>query len=176
LGSGASLVLADLAVNALNVIKPSSGNVFTFDRRLSGLEILGLNSVHLDSRALLFTFGAALITGIIFGLAPALQGARADLSEGLTSSGARVSAPAGVLLGKNALVIGEVAMAMILITGGGLTIKSFALLIGTRSGIDPQNVLTVHIDVPGRGTPPLLSFSLSSKTAPRRFPGCSRPG
>jgi putative ABC transport system permease protein len=173
-GGAASLLLADLAVSSLNLIKPSSGNAFAFVRRLSGLEILGFSSIHLDSRALFFTFSAALATGVIFGLAPAFRGSRADLSEGLKRSASRTSA-GGVLRAKNLLIVCEVAMAIVLLTGAGLLIKSFARLTGTPSGIDPENVLTANLAVPGPAANSAAFYSQLEERA-GRIPGVLSAG
>lgn len=148
LGAAASLAVAYVGVRALGSINPIEGN--PFGRRISGLTFLGLSSIHLDSRALLVTLAVALLTGILFGLAPAWQGSRADVTDALKSAGARPSGFAGirVLTGKSVLVVVEVALAVVLLAGAGLMIKSFGRLIATRSGIDPENLLTMRINLP----------------------------
>jgi putative ABC transport system permease protein len=150
LGAAASLALAYAGVFALNLINPVNGNALAFGRRLSGLTILGLDSIHLDSRALVFTLGVALVTGVIFGLAPAFAGARTDVNDALKNANAR---PAGIawFASKSLLVVTEVALTMVLLAGAGLTLKSFERLIATRSGVDPDNVLTVRVNFPGEG-------------------------
>ena len=92
LGAVASVVLAWAGVHALELINPANPNTVgnAFGRRLAGMSALGLSSVRLDSRALLFTFGIALLTGTLFGLAPAVQGSRADVADALKSGGGRV--------------------------------------------------------------------------------------
>jgi putative ABC transport system permease protein len=151
LGAAASLALAYAGVFALNLINPVNGNALAFGRRLSGLTILGLGSIHLDSRALFFTFGTALLTGVLFGLAPAFAGARTDVNAALKNGSAR---PAGLgsLVSKSLLVVAEVALTMILLAGAALTLKSFERLSATRSGVDPENVLTVRLNFPGAGS------------------------
>jgi putative ABC transport system permease protein len=149
-GAAASLVLAWCGVQALGAINPVAGN--PFGRRLSGLTVLGLSSIRLDSRALLFTFTIALATGILFGLAPAFQASRADVSGALKNAGARFSSVAAA--GKSMLVIVEVALAMILLVGAGLMIKSFGRLLATQSGVDPENVLTLRVNLPGMANDP----------------------
>ena len=81
----------------------------------------------------------------VAGLRPA-----ADVTDALKSAGARPSGFAGlrVLTGKSVLVVVEVALAVVLLAGAGLMIKSFGRLIATRSGIDPDNVLTVRLNLP----------------------------
>jgi len=147
IGAAASIAVAYLGVRALGSINPISGN--PFGRRLSGLTLLGLGSIHLDARALLFTFAIALATGVLFGLAPALQASRADYTEALKNA----SRPTGIaglrlLTGKSILVVTEVALAVVLLAGAGLMIKSFSRLLATRTGVDPGNVLTVRLKLP----------------------------
>ena len=144
MGGAASVALAWWGVRVLGAINPVAGN--PFGRRVSGLTVLGLSSIRLDSNALLFTFGVALLTGILFGLAPALQSSRADVSGALKNAGARSSVAAAA--GKSALVVVEVALAMVLLIGAGLMIKSFGRLLNTQSGVDPENVLTLRVNLP----------------------------
>jgi len=156
LGGGASLVLADAGVFALNLINPVRGHVFTLARGLSGLTVLGLNSVHLDARALLFTVGAAFVTGILFGMAPAFDGARADLNVGLKNADTGTTV-VGRFSGKSLLVITEIALAMVLLTGAGLMLKSFERLIATRTGVNAENVLTTQMRFNGTGSRPFFN-------------------
>lgn len=146
LGAGAGLVLAYAGVFALNLINPANGRIFALDR-IPGLTALGFSSIHLDARALLFTVGSALLAGLLFGLAPAFEGTRTEVNYGLKNT---AFAPQGLPLfsGKSLLVVTEVALAMILLAAAGLMIRSFAHLIATRTGINPENVLTVPINPP----------------------------
>ncbi len=146
-GAAAGLLLAWWGVHLLADVNPTAGN--PFGQRISGLALLGLSSIRLDSAALLFTVLIALATGLLFGLAPAWQGSHADVTSALKSAGTR---PAGVAF-KSALVVTEVALAVVLLTGAGLMLKSFARLIGTRSGVDPENVLTMRVNLPKGSTP-----------------------
>ena len=150
LGGVASLTVAYVAVQALTAINPGADQTFTFGHRLSGLTLLGLGSIRLDWRAFLFAFGCALACGVFFGLAPALHSARANVTDALKSGG-KSSSSGGIriLAGKSVLVAAEVALAVVLFTGAGLMIKSFGRLTTTRSGVDPDHVLTVRLTVPG---------------------------
>src|SRR4029079_16756080 len=82
-GAVASVALAYAGVQALAAINPANVDNFTFGRRISGLSLLVLTSIQVDARALLFTFAIALATGLLFGLMPALQGSRADVTDSL---------------------------------------------------------------------------------------------
>jgi len=155
LGGLASLLFAYAGVSAVNAMDLARNN-FAIGRRLPGLTLLGLGSIHLDGRTLLFTFGIAVLTGILFGLAPVWQGIRAELNEFL-QSGSRsvIGAP---LRGRSVLVVAEVALAVILLAGAGLMMKSFSRLFATRTGVDPANVLTARLRVPLGPDPAVASF------------------
>jgi len=153
-GGAASVVVSYLGVSALNVINPA-GNALGFGAgpsalpaswRLSGLTLLALNSIHVDSRALLFTFVIATLTGMLFGLAPAWQASRAELSDALKKSHEHLSVLH--VRGKAVLVVVEIALAFVLLTGAGLAIKSLGKLTSTPIGIDAENVLTLRLGLP----------------------------
>jgi putative ABC transport system permease protein len=148
LGAAASLALASWGVTFLSTINPASGNTFAVS--LSGLTLIGLNSIRIDASALLFTFGVALLTGFLFGLFPALHASHADLTDALKGGGARTAGLGGIraLTGKSVLVVTEVALALVLLVGAGLMIKSFGRLLATRTGVDAENVLTLRINLP----------------------------
>ena len=105
-----------------------------------------LAEVSLDGTALCFTVVTAVLTGIIFGLAPAWQFSRADLNEKL-KEGTR-SASAGTAAGRtrSLLVVAEVALAAVLLVGAGLMLQSFAKLLTTDRGFRAEHLLTVELD------------------------------
>jgi putative ABC transport system permease protein len=96
----------------------------------------------LDWRLLAFTLAAALATGIVFGLAPALHLARGNLSTALKEGG-RATAGAGMARMRGALVVVEIALAMILLVGATLLIRTFANLRAVDPGFEPARVMTV---------------------------------
>lgn len=142
--SGAALGLgfAWAGVRALSVINPANGTAF--GTRMSGLTVIGLTSIRLDTSALLFTVAVALVTGILFGIAPALQGSRAGAGEALKSGGAKSTSFSA---GRNILVISEIALAVVLLVASGLMIKSFGHLMATRTGVDVDHVLTARVNL-----------------------------
>jgi putative ABC transport system permease protein len=105
-----------------------------------------LAGIQLDGRVLVFTLALSLATGVLFGLAPALQAAP-DAIEGLKAGGRSLGATAnrGV---RRALVISQMAVALVLLAGAGLLVRSFARLQGVQPGFEPRNVLTGNLALP----------------------------
>jgi len=106
-----------------------------------------LGEVGLDGRALAFTALASLLTGVIFGLAPALQASRPGVNDALRESGRTGAVASGRRL-RNAFVIAEIALALALLAGAGLTLKSFWRLQAVDPGFNPDGVLTLRMLLP----------------------------
>ncbi|HEV2663341.1 MAG TPA: ABC transporter permease [Blastocatellia bacterium] len=117
----------------------------------SALNIPRLDETRLDLRALGFTLTVSLLTGLIFGLAPAWQASKLDLNETLKEGGRGGGVARRGLRG--ALVIGEVALALVLLLSAGLMIRSFANLQNAPLGFAPENVLAMQINLPGFNMP-----------------------
>jgi putative ABC transport system permease protein len=103
--------------------------------------------VALDARVLGFTLLASLLTGLLFGLMPALQMARTDLHESLKEGGRSVGQRASLRL-RRWLVVSTVALALMLLVGAGLLIRSFARVVGVDPGFRPDHLLTFNISLP----------------------------
>ncbi|MDE3179808.1 MAG: ABC transporter permease, partial [Acidobacteriota bacterium] len=103
-----------------------------------------LSQAGIDGRVLLFTVVAALVTGILFGLAPSFQVSKTSLHESLQEGGRAGSAGVARQRLRSLLVIAEVALTLVLLVGGVLMIKSFARLLDVNPGFDPHNVLTLQ--------------------------------
>jgi putative ABC transport system permease protein len=105
-----------------------------------------LNEITIDPRVLVFTLAISLLTGLIFGLVPALQSSRPDLSDALKEC-ARGST-AGSRLFRNLFVVAEMALALVLLVGAGLMLRSFFQLLQVKTGFDTDNVLTMRVQLP----------------------------
>ncbi|HEX5069731.1 MAG TPA: ABC transporter permease [Vicinamibacterales bacterium] len=117
----------------------------------AGLPRIGVDgaNVGIDWRVALFTAGIALGTGILFGLLPALQASRVDLTTSLKESSGRSGTGARQRWTRGALVVSEVALAMILVIGSALLIKSAVALSRVDPGFDATNVLTMRMSLTG---------------------------
>jgi len=104
--------------------------------------------INLDWRVLLFALGLTLLTGIIFGLAPAFIASQTDLNESLRETGTNSASESGRRRMRNGLVVSEIALALVLLTGAGLLIRTFLGLMQVDLGVDPANVVTMEIDLP----------------------------
>ncbi len=107
-----------------------------------------MSELGVDARVLLFTLGAALLTGVFFGLAPALQSSDSNITETL-KEGERNSSRGRNRAG-SLLVISEVALTLVLLVGAGLLVKSFWRLSQVNPGFNPQKVLAMQVAVSAR--------------------------
>jgi putative ABC transport system permease protein len=104
--------------------------------------------IALDLRVVLVTAGIGVLTGLLFGIAPALQMARADLHSSLREGGRGNSMGFRRNVTRSALVMGEVALALVLLSGAGLLMRSFYRLQSVDTGFDPHGVLTFRVNLP----------------------------
>jgi putative ABC transport system permease protein len=112
-------------------------------------------NVRLDWRVMLFLFAVSLLTSVIFGVGPALQISRRDSTETLKESGRSNSGGVGRHRLRNALIVAEVALAFVLLSGAGLLIRSFNRLMDVNPGFDSTNVLTMSLPMTmGKDTDP----------------------
>ena len=115
----------------------------------AGLTRVGLGLIGLDSATLLFAVTTAAVTSVLFGLVPAWRVSRRDLSVTMKADAAGAVAPGsrGVTV-RNALMVAEMALALVLLTAGGLMLKSVARLQATELGFRPDSVLSVRLALP----------------------------
>ena len=112
----------------------------------TSLNIPRLDEARLDARVLGFTLGISLLTGLLFGLAPAWQASKIDVNETLKEGAKGTSGTRHWL--RKVLVIVEVSLALVLLTSAGLMIRSFAHLQNVRLGFEPDSVLTMQLNLP----------------------------
>jgi putative ABC transport system permease protein len=134
IGGAAGLLLANWGTSALVSLKPAALE------RFSGIQM--------DARVLLFVFCVSMLTGVVFGLAPAWSAACAEVADALKESGRSTTAGPGGHRLQRVLVISELALALILLIGAGLLIKGFFRLRAVSPGFNPENVMTMNLQLP----------------------------
>src|ERR1017187_9089877 len=134
------LVLGFVGVRALLAVSPA------------GLPRIGENgsAIGIDWRVLGFTLAVSLLTGILFGLFPALAASRADLNSALKESGNRSGTGFRQGKARSLLVVSEVSLALVLLIGAALLIRTFIALHGVGPGFDAHNVLTMEMSLNGQ--------------------------
>jgi putative ABC transport system permease protein len=137
LGGAAGLFLASSALDLLVRVLPGQ---FQF------LPFRPLSTISMDPQVFVFTLAVSSLTGILFGLAPALTVLRTDLND-VVKQGSRGSGSGRGNRLRYILVASEVALAVIVLAGAGLMIESMARLLGVRPGFDPKNVLTMTMSL-----------------------------
>ena len=111
-----------------------------------------LEAIHLDAGVLLFTGGIAVLTGLVFGTAPAFVASRTRISETLKEGGRAVVPAAGRRL-RGILVTAQVALSLVLLIGAGLQVRSLVRLLHVDPGFDTTNVLSLDVSLPERRYP-----------------------
>ncbi|PZR72687.1 MAG: ABC transporter permease [Chthoniobacterales bacterium] len=121
--------------------------------------IYGLKGVAIDRSVLFFTLGASVVTGIFFGLAPAISSSKLDLNEALKATAKMATARSGL---RGSFVVAQLALTLILLVGAGLMTRSFVRLLNVKLGFEPRHVLTVRVELPrsryGKGEQRTLFF------------------
>src|SRR5262249_1643299 len=131
-GGGAGLLLAYFGMDALIALKPD--------------DIPRLREAGLDGRALLFTLSIATLTGVAIGIAPAWQSSQLDLQKAIKEGGGALTALTGGRARlRGALLVAQVASAVVLLIGAGLLLQSFARLLRVNPGFDAVHLLTLRV-------------------------------
>ena len=134
LGGAAGILIAEWGVRALNTLLPPT--------------LPQANAIRVDSRVLLFALAVSVVASFIFGLAPTLLVARSDLQAGLRNGGSRGSESRGHRRARNILAAAEIALAMVLLAGAGLMLRSFARLTTVNAGFNPQALVKAEVSLP----------------------------
>jgi putative ABC transport system permease protein len=153
LGAGAGRIVRQLLTEG--VLLAMMGAVAGLLIALWGVQALALiipdglvprsNEISFDWRVLAFTMATAIATGLVFALAPALQAARMDMNDALKEGTGKGIASSHRTRLRSALVVAEVALALMLLVGAGLLIRTFANLRRVAPGFDSNNVLTLQV-------------------------------
>jgi predicted permease len=134
-GGAAGLLLAAWGTDVLLALSPKS--------------LLELKSLRLDAKVVIFTSGLTLLTGIVFGFFPAWEASRAGIGESLKEGGRTPASGARGNRLRAGIVVAEISLAIVLLAGAGLLVRSFVRLTAVSPGFDPSNTLTVKLDLPG---------------------------
>ena len=139
-------LLLSLAGGVIGVILASWGVrlllLFSADR------LPRITEIHVDNQVLWFTFAVSLLTGLLFGLVPALQVSKTDLNESLKESGRSAMGGRHRHRARNLLVVSEVALSLVLLVGAGLLAKSFLRLQSVNAGFTLDSLLTATLELP----------------------------
>ncbi|HET6199856.1 MAG TPA: ABC transporter permease [Candidatus Acidoferrales bacterium] len=155
LGARRGVIVRQLLVESL-LLAAISGLIGIFAGYAGTRGLLALNQdtvsqlgggVSMDWRVLCFTIAISLVSGVLFGLAPALQLSKTDLNSVLRDEGRGSTGSRHVASSQNVLVVAQVALSMILLIGSGLLIRSFLQLMNVNPGFDPRNVLTMRMNL-----------------------------
>ncbi len=139
LGGGLGLLVAQWGLALLLAISPVS--------------LADLGPVHLSYPVLAFTAAVSIATAIVCGFAPAFEGARGSVQEALKDGARQIGGSVRHRRIRQAFVVGEIALAVVLLVGAGLMIRSFGTLRRVNPGFDARNVLTARVTVPTRRYP-----------------------
>ena len=137
LGGAAGILLALWGTDLLKAAMPSETVRY----------IIGWKNISINLTVLAYTLGLAILVGILFGIAPALQASKPDLNETLKESGGKTT-PSGRHRLRSILVVSEVALSLLLLIGAGLMMKSFWQILKTNPGFNADNVLAMSIALP----------------------------
>ena len=133
-------------------------------------------SIRLNGAVFAFTFAIAVGTGLLFGLVPALQAARFNVQQGLREGGRGSTGSGRQARLRSVLVVGEVALACILLIGAGLMLRSFVNLLRTDPGFHAPHVLTATVSLPSetyRDTDAVVHFYDRILAELTTMPGCA---
>jgi putative ABC transport system permease protein len=152
LGAGRARVIRQLLTESLllSLVAGVLGTLlaywsFSFLQGLVPAEMALSTSLTLDTRILVFTILVSIVTGIVFGLVPALQAARVDLNEALKQGGTRTTSSGRL---RSALIVFEVALSVVLLIGAGLLIQTLFQIFQQYSILKPEKVLTLRTELP----------------------------
>lgn len=146
---------------------------------LSPPGLMDLRGVSVSLPVLAFTFALTLLTGIIFGLAPAVEATRFDLNDSLKEGGKNIGGGSRTQRLRSLFVVTQVALALVLLVGAGLFMKSLSRLRSVDPGFNSKNLLTMRVNLPERKydtDPKVLDFFSRALEQLRAIPGVESAG
>jgi predicted permease len=132
-GAAAGVLLAIVGVRVLLALAPAG-------------KVPRIDEIHIDGWVLVFALALGTVTGILFGIVPALQATGRELREFLSQGGRALTARRERL--RSALVVSEIALSLVLLTGAGLMLKSFLRMRAVNPGFRAENIVTLSVDLP----------------------------
>ena len=165
LGSALGLLVAWWGIGALVAISPR--------------DLVNLQNVGINTTVLAWTLGVTLLTSILFGIVPAIEATRVNLNDALKDGGKGAEGGARSRRLRGALVVGEVALALVLLVGAGLLIKSFAQIRKIDTGFQTENILTMVLRLPPakyQEDPQYVAFFRQALERIRATPGVQSAG
>ncbi|HEV3469185.1 MAG TPA: ABC transporter permease [Pyrinomonadaceae bacterium] len=163
LAGAAGLLLALWSIDALVALGPA--------------DLPRLGEIRADARVFGFSLLLSLLTGFVFGLAPALKASRPELNEALKAGGRGTTAGRGSQRLRGLLIVSQTALALVLLVSAGLLLKSFLRLTEVDPGFDPENVLTLRVNLPAakyKESAPRVAFVQQALERARAVPGVER--
>ena len=133
-----------------------------------------LSEIGVDARVLAFTLGISLLTGLLFGLLPAWSASRSGVGEALKEGGRSATVGGARQRLRNSFVVVELAVALVLLVGAGLLIKTFWKLRSVESGFNPDHLITMRVELPDtryKESPPPRRFRTQVLTGINSMPG-----
>src|SRR5262245_19032887 len=130
-----------------------------------------IDEISVDARVLSFAVAVSLVAGLAFGLAPAVRVSAMDAGEMLKEGSGRGTGSVRLRRARGALIVAECSLAIVLLAGAGLLIKSLARLHAVKPGFDPQNVLAVRLEFPSEAPPTAAEQTQTSPIAAARARG-----
>jgi putative ABC transport system permease protein len=164
-GGAAGLLLAAWGIQALQALAPTN--------------VPRLTGVHIDAPVILYTSLAALVTGLVFGTAPALHSAAVTAAEFLKEGGRAGSVGSRGRRVRSVVATVEIAVALVLLIGAGLLVRSFIAINKLELGFDPRNILVLRVDLPDARYPDgtkITAFYNDLASRLRALPGAESVG
>lgn len=164
-GGAAGLLLAWWGTRALIALSPPG--------------LMDLKHVGVNLPVLAFTITLTLLTGVVFGLVPAVDAARFDLNDALKEGGKNLGGGSRSARLRSGFVVAQISLALVLLVGAGLFLRSFNRLQSVDPGFNPHNLLTMRVNLPTRKydtDPKQLDFFTRAITELRNLPGVQSVG